>query len=288
MGIIRKRRVAPEETPLQEPLLQDEDRQPSKRRRTGLLDFTFSCITAIVKSVFSRAAKWSRWSLLPLSWRGVPELTLLQQERLNRLCSRVGVEYSDDAHGASLERLWKLTFPDDAYVEGKNPKWRDMGWQGDHPSSDFRGGGLLSLENLIYFAERKPLAYQRLCFKTQGKRSDWEYPFGAAGVNVTFTVAKVLGVSRDPEASLTQLASSTQGRAFLALLEVEDASHDAVFEEIYCMCFERLDAIWLAEGASYMQFPSIIAKMESVLKASMVANPKTLDDLQNAIQTKPA
>uniref|UniRef100_A0A8R7PTM6 ELMO domain-containing protein n=1 Tax=Triticum urartu TaxID=4572 RepID=A0A8R7PTM6_TRIUA len=28
-----------------------------------------------------------------------------------------------------------------------------MGWQGKDPSTDFRGGGFISLENLLYFAK---------------------------------------------------------------------------------------------------------------------------------------
>lgn len=32
-----------------------------------------------------------------------------------------------------------------------------MGWQGPDPSTDFRGGGFISLENLIFFAKTYPV-----------------------------------------------------------------------------------------------------------------------------------
>jgi hypothetical protein len=32
-----------------------------------------------------------------------------------------------------------------------------MGWQGKDPSTDFRGGGFISLENLLYFARKFPV-----------------------------------------------------------------------------------------------------------------------------------
>ena len=41
-------------------------------------------------------------------------------------------------------------------------------------------GGLLSLENLAWFAEKQPRVFQRLMAKQDGERSEWEYPFAAA------------------------------------------------------------------------------------------------------------
>jgi len=32
----------------------------------------------------------------------------------------------------------------------------------------------------------------------QGQRSEWEYPFAVAGLNLTFQVAEVLGVHNNP------------------------------------------------------------------------------------------
>ncbi|KAG9147448.1 hypothetical protein Leryth_024929 [Lithospermum erythrorhizon] len=34
-----------------------------------------------------------------------------------------------------------------------------MGWQGKDPSTDFRGGGFISLENLLYFARMFPKSF---------------------------------------------------------------------------------------------------------------------------------
>ncbi|ONM15365.1 ELMO/CED-12 family protein [Zea mays] len=37
-----------------------------------------------------------------------------------------------------------------------------MGWQGKDPSTDFRGGGFISLENLLYFSKKYPVSKKYL------------------------------------------------------------------------------------------------------------------------------
>ena len=54
-----------------------------------------------------------------------------------------------------------------------------------------RGSGILSLHNLGYMAEHFPETFDRLMHKRTGTRSEWEYPFAAAGVNLTFMLSGV-------------------------------------------------------------------------------------------------
>ncbi len=250
---------------------------------------------------------------------GASTLSEAQRARLAQLGRRVGVKYDQARHGAHLEILWALAFGSDVpFVEGKTKKWQEMGWQGDHPSSDFRGGGFLALECLIYFAEKKPLAFQRLCFKMQGVRSDWEYPFAAAGVNITFLLTKVFDLKPSQAADHSSSAfdevtppASAAGRAFVAMLASGDVAessrsagalaaspspspspssagaaageHAHVFEEIFCHTFELLDKVWLDQRADYMQFPNVLKKVEEVLTKAMLRAPKMTDDLSDLL-----
>ena len=50
----------------------------------------------------------------------------------------------------------------------------------------------MSLQNLVWFAKHRRETYERLLYKKTGTRSAWEYPFAAAGVNVTFALVDVL------------------------------------------------------------------------------------------------
>ncbi len=88
-----------------------------------------------------------------------------------------------------------------------------MGWQNDSPASDFRGGGLLSLQALVYLAEHHQQDFDMLRHKRVGHRSDWEYPFGAAGVNLAFSLSQSLDVRRRGAVPQT-----VAGRHFCTLL----------------------------------------------------------------------
>jgi ELMO domain-containing protein len=86
----------------------------------------------------------------------------------------------------ALRQLWRLAFPDTTIPPLQSEAWKEMGWQGNDPSTDFRyncttsmrailisiscsfqlilcefiscrGGGFISLENLIYFAQNYPV-----------------------------------------------------------------------------------------------------------------------------------
>ena len=64
-------------------------------------------------------------------------------------------------HVTALETLWNLNWPDKPFEAVGNP-WRDLGFQTNDPSTDFRGGGILSLEQMIYFAKAFPELYQKM------------------------------------------------------------------------------------------------------------------------------
>lgn len=54
-----------------------------------------------------------------------------------------------------------------------------------------RGGGLLSLEALVWMAQRQHDTFRGLMEKHAGTRSSWEYPFAAATVNVAYMLVQV-------------------------------------------------------------------------------------------------
>lgn len=52
-----------------------------------------------------------------------------------------------------LKRLWEHAFPGVAWQGLLSNKWTDMGWQRNDPSSDFRGAGLIALQNHLHMAQ---------------------------------------------------------------------------------------------------------------------------------------
>ncbi|KAH7442945.1 hypothetical protein KP509_02G009100 [Ceratopteris richardii] len=118
-----------------------------------------------------------------------------------------------------------------------------MGWQGNDPSTDFRGGGFLSLENLLFFSKRFPKTFQQLLCKKGGRRATWEYPFAVAGVNITFMLIQMLDLRSGKPRSWPAFR-------FLSFLTEEEMA----FDLLYCVAFKVMDTLWLAMHASYMEF----------------------------------
>mmetsp|Transcript_10396 Transcript_10396/g.38343 ORF Transcript_10396/g.38343 Transcript_10396/m.38343 type:complete len:364 (+) Transcript_10396:354-1445(+) len=201
------------------------------------------------------------------------ELNALQRARLEALRRRLGVAFDGDdpEHRRALAVLWRLAFPEDGDEEvptgGASERWKDMGWQGVDPATDFRGGGFISLENLIFFGAHDPVEFLRLLRKTDGQRSDWEYPFAVAGLNITFELLLML----DLKANDASVPNTPPARSFLQLLDSERGDGDAVFESLYMMAFRILDEEWLKARASYMQFPEIMKRTKAEVMKRLLA-----------------
>ena len=200
------------------------------------------------------------------------ELSGEAKVKLNALAIRAdeAFDVAKVEHVDALRLLWLLSFEKDTKLphDLKSDMWKDMGWQGTSPATDFRAGGLLSLENLIWLAQRKPKLYQALRYKTRGARSEFEYPFAVAGVTLTYNLVKMLDI-KEPK-------PTTRAAACFARInsEVEDA-----FEFIYATAFASLDANWLDLGsATYMDFPKVMKETLSELAKAM-EDSQSLDDI---------
>ncbi|KAG6483947.1 hypothetical protein ZIOFF_060740 [Zingiber officinale] len=148
-------------------------------------------------------------------------VTPLQEARLQKLKERLNVPFDETRpdHQEALLSLWYASFPETQLTGLVSEQWKDMGWQGPNPSTDFRGCGFIALENLLFFARTYPSAkmllllqhtllscdaaykllniqmlvsFQKLLFKQEGMRAAWEYPFAVAGVNVSFMLTQML------------------------------------------------------------------------------------------------
>ncbi|XP_050370753.1 uncharacterized protein LOC126788782 isoform X1 [Argentina anserina] len=225
-------------------------------------------------------AQWARWlanivlgsgSLIgrlltsatkngPKSRLLAPTRTPLQEVRLKNLQQRLQVPFDGSRveHQDALKQLWRLAYPDRELPPLKSELWKEMGWQGADPSTDFRGGGFISLENLIFFAEQYPELFHRLLHKQDGSRAEWEYPFAVAGINVSFVLAQMLDLQ---SAKPTSMA----GIRFVQLLEEDEMA----FDNLFCVTFQMMDAQWLAKRASYMEFNDVMKSTRTQLEREL-------------------
>ncbi|WJX83388.1 hypothetical protein P8452_66053 [Trifolium repens] len=189
-----------------------------------------------------------------------PPLSPVQEERLRNLRQRLEVPFdgSKTEHQDALLQLWKLAYPDRELPPLKSDLWKEMGWQGSDPSTDFRGGGFISLENLIFFAQKYPVSFQRLLLKQDGIRAEWEYPFAVAGINISFMLVQMLDLH-------AVYPSSLSGICFLRLLEEDETAFDVLF----CIAFQMMDAQWLAKRATYMEFNEVLKSTRTQLEREL-------------------
>ncbi|KAK9289705.1 hypothetical protein L1049_007864 [Liquidambar formosana] len=201
------------------------------------------------------------------SKKNFPHLSPMQEERLRILKRRLEVPFDGSCveHQDALKQLWRLAFPDRELPSLKSELWKEMGWQGPDPSTDFRGGGFISLENLIFFAKKYPESFQRLLHKQDGSRAEWEYPFAVAGINISFMLAQMLDLQSGKPNSLA-------GMQFLELLREDEMA----FDDLYCVAFQMMDAQWLAKHASYMEFNDVLKSTRVQLERELA-----LEDLSS-------
>ncbi|KAK9284574.1 hypothetical protein L1049_023749 [Liquidambar formosana] len=200
-------------------------------------------------------------------------LSPTQEQRLQRLQERLQVPFDETRpdHQEALQALWHAAFPNIALKGLISDQWKDMGWQGPNPSTDFRGCGFISLENLLFFAKNYPASFHRLLFKRDGKRATWEYPFAVAGINVSFMLIQMLDLySAKPKC--------LPGINFVKLLGEDEKA----FDVLYCIAFEMMDAQWLAMHASYMEFNEVLQLTRMQLEREL-----SLEDVHR-IQDLPA
>lgn len=199
------------------------------------------------------------------------ELTPIQEECLQRLQSRIDATYdcSKLEHQEALRALWYVAFPDVELHGLISEQWKEMGWQGKDPSTDFRGGGFIALENLLFFSRTFPKSFHDLLWKREGNRSLWEYPFAVAGVNITFMLVQMLDLqSAKPRTMM--------GAVFLKLLTEEKRA----FDLLYCITFKLLDHQWLTMQASYMDFNAVMkATRRQVERELLLEDIQHLDDM---------
>ncbi|KAH7670336.1 ELMO domain-containing protein [Dioscorea alata] len=192
-------------------------------------------------------------------------LTPIQVERLQRLKHRMEVYFdaSRHEHQEALRALWSATYPDQELIGLISDQWKQMGWQGRDPSTDFRGAGFISLENLLFFAKTFNASFQKLLNKQGGKRSAWEYPFAVAGVNITFMIMQMLDLQ------------SSKPRTFIRTVFIQMLSEDEwAFDLLYCVAFMVMDKQWLDRNASYMEFNEVLRCTRQQLERELL-----LDDV---------
>lgn len=144
---------------------------------------------------------------------------------------------SNDVHEKSLLLLWDELKPNDRLENRVTKQWQDIGFQGDDPKTDFRGMGMLGLDNLVYFASKYTHLARRALSRSMHPIHG--YAFAIVGINLT---SMALGLVVD-------------GSAKTHFYNKRSAPEYEDFNEFYCYLFWEFDKFWLnAKPKDLMEF----------------------------------
>eukprot|EP00178_Gracilaria_changii_P003105 TRINITY_DN1452_c0_g1_i1.p1 TRINITY_DN1452_c0_g1~~TRINITY_DN1452_c0_g1_i1.p1 ORF type:complete len:287 (-),score=45.45 TRINITY_DN1452_c0_g1_i1:1741-2601(-) len=159
-----------------------------------------------------------------------------------RAMSTQRFDSDDDAHEKMLERLWQLLLPDVKRDGGRYSKdWGRIGFQQADPASDFRGGGILALHQLLYISQHRQSVARRMIVEPPQELQ--RYPWACVGINLTMESLKILEARK--------IDHSLYGKSLEQAL--------VVFHELYCDMFEILHRTWIAANPdNVLSFPPVL------------------------------
>jgi len=207
-------------------------------------------------------------------------LSLNQRNRLESIRTRCNTRFDRDSpsHRQKLFEFAGVALSSSGGLTESelfdSPKWKTIGFQGKDPSTDFRGAGILGLEQLAYFINKEPAVFQRFL---QSQQTEVEYllPFAIVGLNVTFMLTNFLCITQPTNYQLTpELAQSY--RSFIGLLN----ENENLFDELYAYVLLNLEARWRRYRYRYLDFPVVLKDLRILTSSAFFKQPTSLQQLQ--------
>ncbi|KAG8253965.1 ELMO domain-containing protein 2-like [Homalodisca vitripennis] len=173
----------------------------------------------------------------------------------------------DESHEEKLMKLWNKLKPDEPLTSRTSKQWREIGFQGDDPKTDFRGMGILGLDNLIYFAEEYPGPAGHVL--SHSLHPKYGYDFAIVGINLT---SMAYHLFKDGAAK-THVYNATKSLPSIR-----------IFHQFYCYLFYEFDRFWLQSKPNIMEFSFIREKFENNIR-TFLSNPSAVCKINIPVDT---
>ncbi|XP_032231955.2 ELMO domain-containing protein 2 isoform X1 [Nematostella vectensis] len=141
-------------------------------------------------------------------------------------------------HEKKLLKLWELMMPGTKLENRITSQWGDIGFQGKDPMTDFRGMGMLGMDNLLYFASNHSSAARKVL--SNSHHPSYGYSYAIVGINITGMAFRLL-----EDGSLRNHFYNCK----------HDKPSPTDFHEVYCYLLYEFNSFWMIEKpASVMEF----------------------------------
>jgi len=188
--------------------------------------------------------------------------------------SNIKVDSDNPAHLEQLKKLWVAgslkPFP------GKvSPLWKELGFQGENPMTDFRSMGMFALDQLVYFAENCSTE-ARMVFGVQSsaENSEFYYPVASGGIIVAQMVLNAVEARVKDGEPVPVILGGGNGMAHL-----------------WVAVFRHMDTIFVERKLSYLQFGDltkvVMTQLNDVLSQSPLTGNEVAAFLKAADENSP-
>lgn len=153
-------------------------------------------------------------------------------------------------HEEKLMQLWGFLMPDVKLESRLSKQWTDVGFQGDDPKTDFRGMGMLGLNQLLYISTKyTPLSRQIL---SKSHHPTYGFSYAIVGINLTSVLYELL-------------KKETLRTHFYNIKDDKPSLHD--FHELYCYMFREFVTFWFnKKPKDIMEFGRLRDKFKKKIK----------------------
>eukprot|EP00386_Alphamonas_edax_P008383 GDKI01027497.1.p1 GENE.GDKI01027497.1~~GDKI01027497.1.p1 ORF type:complete len:283 (-),score=63.78 GDKI01027497.1:324-1172(-) len=224
---------------------------------------------------------WTCFGCLP----SLGDCCLTENERLvlQGLKNRVNIPYDDgnETHEQLLYRYWALAFPNEPKANSSSPRWKKLGFQSNNPRTDFRGGGVFSLRNMVYLAENYRHEFTRMLAESQSTDM-MEYPLSAALINVSQLVVLFLQLNEEPGRVMGAGEDTASNRVLKSFARLAADANAHALEELFCACAINLHSAWKQvcqrPNANLMNFPEALRATKDAMKEVLAARPESTSE----------
>ncbi|CDW79344.1 elmo domain-containing protein 3-like [Stylonychia lemnae] len=132
------------------------------------------------------------------------------------------LETSLAEHEIIIKSIYRKLLPNDQNCRTIGAHWGNIGFQGNDPKTDLRGGGMLGILNLLYFVDKLPKTSILILKHSQIQQS--EFPMAVKMLEMTVIIIKLLKQSKltalcNQEHSVIETVNKLFCAAFLMFME---------------------------------------------------------------------
>eukprot|EP00736_Rhodelphis_marinus_P006290 Rmarinus@m.6150 len=158
------------------------------------------------------------------------------------------VAYSDEemVHFNMLQTVWMRLTGDKRNCPRFGGHWEQIGFQGNDPSKDFRGAGILGLLQLVFFVVKHADVARKIWRLSNDEVQN--FPFCVVGLNLTRITLEALRECRSTR------VCNRRGSVF------------AVCNDLYAAVYHEMFRIWKSEKKTIVDFGEVLLRLSKSAK----------------------